>query len=305
MAATWIKMRSDLAEDPAVIGIAARLGVDEFSVVGRLQCLWSWADSQSRDGHARGVTTAWINRKVQRDGFAEAMVQVGWLEVTEDGITFPNFENHNGETAKSRALSSNRKQKERVAKTKRARVTQESRDMSRLERDKSVTREEKIRVDKESPPSPPSVGGRVTTDENPTGQLAPTPAGEVCRLIRAAGVADVNPSHPELLELLGKGVTIGQFEAAAKTAADKGKGMAYLLAIVVRQLQDAAKIAAGPAMPTRPWDESRSTIEATGDRMGLGRWDEAAFQRGRGEPFREYEARVRAAVNSNVGAVTA
>lgn len=55
MAGDWIKMRISLAEDPAVIAMAAVLGESEFTIVGRLHHLWGWADVQSRDGHARGV----------------------------------------------------------------------------------------------------------------------------------------------------------------------------------------------------------------------------------------------------------
>lgn len=142
MAGDWIKMRNDLSEDPAVIEIAAKLGLDEFAVVGRLQCLWAWADGQSRDGHARGVTSAWIDRKVQRDGFAQAMCDVRWLAVDAVGVTFPNFDHHNGETAKTRALAGNRKKKQRAGA---AAVTPEGVDESRNERDKGVTREEKRR----------------------------------------------------------------------------------------------------------------------------------------------------------------
>lgn len=157
MAGDWIKMRNDLAEDPAVIGIAALTGTDEFSVIGRLQTLWSWADRQSRDGHADYVTSAWLNRKVQCDGFAEAMIKVGWLITDETGITIPNFGEHNGESAKTRALGKNRKQKQRATPD----VTHESPDASRSERDKSVTREEKRReeIKEEISATPPPSRG--------------------------------------------------------------------------------------------------------------------------------------------------
>lgn len=137
MAGDWIKMRTALADDPAVIAMADRLGLDEFSVVGRLHHLWSWADSQSRDGHAVGVTVRWLNRYVQCDGFAEALTHVGWLVIDGEGIRFPNFDRHNGESAKARGLAKNRQEK------RRAKVTEASGQMSRNERDKSVTREEK------------------------------------------------------------------------------------------------------------------------------------------------------------------
>lgn len=156
MAGDWIKMRADLAEDPAVIGIADRVGLDEFAVVGRLHALWVWADAQSRDGHAHSVTKMWVNRKVQRDGFAEAMVDVGWLAVESNGISFPNFENHNGATAKTRALGKNRQERRRGN----ADVTHEDLFPSRDDRDEGVTREEKRREESNTPKPPSGVDAR-------------------------------------------------------------------------------------------------------------------------------------------------
>ncbi|HUW51899.1 MAG TPA: hypothetical protein VMV99_00570 [Rhodanobacter sp.] len=143
MAGDWIKMRIDLGEDPAVIGMADALGLDEFAVVGRLHALWGWVDSQSRDGHASGVTEKWIDRKVQREGFAEAMACAGWLRVTESGVEFPHFDRHNGETAKQRGLAAMRQKRSRENVTQS--VTQSVTDESRSDRDANVTREEKRR----------------------------------------------------------------------------------------------------------------------------------------------------------------
>jgi len=148
MAGDWIKMRNDLPDDPAVIAIASKLDIDEFSVIGRLHALWAWADEQSRDGHASGVTQKWLDRKVQCDGFAAALVSVKWLEVTPEGLTIPNFENHNGETAKVRALGTRRKQRQRAnprVEIVPPVVPAVSSEESRVRRDKSETREEKRR----------------------------------------------------------------------------------------------------------------------------------------------------------------
>lgn len=139
MAGDWIKMRTALANDPSVIAMAGALGVDEFEVVGMLHHLWSWADAQSRDGHVPGVTKKWIDRYVHRDGFANAMCAAGWLVVDDSGINFPHFERHNGKPAKDRALAGERQRK------KRANVTQSVPNVSRGERDNTVTREEKRR----------------------------------------------------------------------------------------------------------------------------------------------------------------
>jgi hypothetical protein len=77
MAGDWLKARIDLPDDPAVIEIAHQLLSDEYAVVGRLVRIWGWANRQSRDGHAPGVTAAWIDRYVAQPGFAAAMQKVG------------------------------------------------------------------------------------------------------------------------------------------------------------------------------------------------------------------------------------
>lgn len=157
MAGDWIKMRCDLAEDPAVIAMAARLNIEDDAVVGKLHRLWSWADRQSRDGHAAGVTTFWIDRYVHCDGFASAMECVAWLVLDQGGVIFPNFDRHNGKPAKQRALGTVRQQNRRSGVT--LPVTQQAPDVSRNERDKSVTREEKRREEINTP-LPPKGGKR-------------------------------------------------------------------------------------------------------------------------------------------------
>lgn len=142
----WIKMRHDLEDDPAVIAIAESTGIDEFGVLGRLHALWSWADRQSQDGHAPRVTSGWIDRRVRHAGFAQAMIDVGWLVADESGITIPNFERHNSESAKERALAAERKRKQRG---KGGDVTGGDDDESRSERDGGVTRLDKSRSDTE------------------------------------------------------------------------------------------------------------------------------------------------------------
>ncbi len=116
--------------------------------------------------------------------------------------------------------------------------------------------------------------------------------------MRLKGIADVNPSSPELLALIDKGVSVETFEAAADIAAQSKppKGFAYALGIVKRQLGEAAAIAAGPAIPVGPWDATRTSIVAKAAELGIAAWDESKFQVGQGESFAVYTARVRARV---------
>jgi hypothetical protein len=141
MAGDWIKMRCDLASDPAVIQIAATLEVDEDLIVGKLHRLWSWADSQTIDGNAR-VTLACAKRYVDRltgiTGFAEAMQECGWLRLEETRLVFPDFERHNGQTGKRRALTSSRAAEFRSRKRNATDVTKcAPREEKRREEDSS------------------------------------------------------------------------------------------------------------------------------------------------------------------------
>ena len=143
MAGDWIKMRHALETDPDVIRVADLVGVDRFAVVGRLHAIWSWADQHSVDGHAVSVTTSFLDSHVSLDGFCDALRRVGWLEGRDWDLTFPNFDRHNGKTAKTRATNAKRKE---VSRNGHESVTK----MSRSERDKSATREEKRREEKSS-----------------------------------------------------------------------------------------------------------------------------------------------------------
>lgn len=96
-------------------------------------------------------------------------------------------------------------------------------------------------------------------------------AGEVCRAMKAQGIADVNPGHLDLLTLLNAGATRAEFEGAAMEAKDRGKGFAYAVGIVKRRREEAAK--APPlhqgAMPQRQPTQAELNTLAAGAAMGL------------------------------------
>ena len=112
----WIKARKNLREDPAVIAMSCATGLEEDHVVGKLVRLWAWADDQTVDGLVPAVTEEWIDRHLGVNGFAAAMSKAGWLQCTAAGVEFPNFDRHNGVSAKRRALDAARKRQSRSAK---------------------------------------------------------------------------------------------------------------------------------------------------------------------------------------------
>lgn len=113
MAGDWIKLQKDTPDKPEVLAIATRLNLDPDAVVGKLVRIWSWFDTHTVNGNASSVTYSFLDRLTCVTGFAEQVALVGWLEQKGHELTLPNFDYHNGETAKKRALGKNRAEKHR------------------------------------------------------------------------------------------------------------------------------------------------------------------------------------------------
>jgi len=160
-----LKVRLDLRDDPAVAGIARRLGLDEDHVVGKLVRFWSWANRQSTDGNAP-VTLLYIDRHVGAPGFCAAMIAEGWLEVTgEAGVRIPKWDRHNSQGAKQRALTAIRVAAHRKRKCNGACVTE---SLPEKRRGESIT-----------PPTPPaSRGGGAPARKETRAQRADRAAAE-------------------------------------------------------------------------------------------------------------------------------
>jgi hypothetical protein len=88
------------------------------------------------------------------------------------------------------------------------------------------------------------------------GSFQPTQAGALCRTLRQAGIADVNPGHPRLLALLQAGAQPSEFVGFVGQALDKAprNAFAYLLGVVegerTRATATAGQLHRGP-MPNR------------------------------------------------------
>lgn len=115
MAGDWIKMRTDLRDDPAVQSMAVQLGADPDLVVGKLHRIWSWGDKQTPDGEVVGLGIERVDVLAECELFHMAMESVGWLERTERGFRFPRFMRHNGKSAKRRALDGRRGHRKKPA----------------------------------------------------------------------------------------------------------------------------------------------------------------------------------------------
>jgi hypothetical protein len=114
----WIKIEHWTQDKPEVFVMADSLGIDPDAVLGKLVRIWVWADQQTIDGNAGSVTLSLLDRLSGVTGFAKAMLVAGWLRQVGDGVQFVNFDRHNGETAKKRALTARRVDKHRAGNAK-------------------------------------------------------------------------------------------------------------------------------------------------------------------------------------------
>jgi hypothetical protein len=132
----WIKVEHHIHEKVEVATIAEHTGLDPDTVVGKLVKVWAWASRNCYADGVTGIAGLRVIREITRtETFDEAMVKAGWLLAKGDKITFVNFDRHNSQTAKDRALSAVRMARKRSHDS----VT----PMLRGRRNGSVTREDK------------------------------------------------------------------------------------------------------------------------------------------------------------------
>lgn len=166
MAGEWIKMRTNLWDDPRVSQLCELTDQAEATIVGGLYWLWATADEHSSDGLLTGMTVRTIDRKTGVSGLGKALVTIGWITEGDDGVTVTRFDEHNGASAKQRAQTAKRVSNHKAN----AKVTHEALP----EKEQTVTsplpREDKNKELK--PPIPPKGGDDVEQDESPKRKAA-------------------------------------------------------------------------------------------------------------------------------------
>jgi hypothetical protein len=164
----WLKIDEETPDKPEMWVMAELLTIDVDAVFGKAFRVWRWFDKHTEEGNAPGVTFLLFDRLVGLTGFAAAMEKVGWLIKTEDGICLPNFDRHNGQTAKNRANTAVRVAKHKAANGNgNGKVTLEALPTA-------LPREEKSKS-KKNPPIPPK--GGVEPEE--TGEGKPARRGAI------------------------------------------------------------------------------------------------------------------------------
>lgn len=109
----WIKIRKKLPRDGRVREMSRKLRTSVQEVSGMLLDFWILADDHADEN---GVLIGWEMRDVNDDlrveGFCEAMPS-DWLTLENKWVKLPDYVEHNGTTAKTRAVDAKRKKRVR------------------------------------------------------------------------------------------------------------------------------------------------------------------------------------------------
>ena len=247
MAGDWIKMRSNLWDDPRVSSLVDATNSSEAAVIGGLYWLWAAADQHTENGVMPGLTLRQIDRKTGIPGLGVALVEIGWLSEQDGGVVLANFTEHNGASAKRRASDAKRKANERNSSALGA--DNERKSGGQIQTDGGA----REREEKEKTSS--SLRSEDVPRETP---------GEVCKAMRLVGMADVSPSHPKLLSLLAEGLTQAELVDAAVVAVKGKKPFSYALATAEGRRRDAVTA----PLPSTPRLNAQEALEAANRAVG-------------------------------------
>lgn len=152
---SWIKFETATSDKPEVWQISTLLSIDPDAVVGKLLRVWAWFDSHTVNGNAPTVTKTLLDAHVRVTGFCDAMIECGWMISENGSIQLPNFDRHNGKTAKTRVLTAKRVAENRASNGGVTTVKQICNDASVTP---ALPKEEKNRKENINPPVVPQGG---------------------------------------------------------------------------------------------------------------------------------------------------
>lgn len=110
----WIKVEITTPDKPEIVAAARICGTTEEAAFTAFFRLWVYFDSHTATGFLPGITIDDLDKRAGLKGFGRAMEQVGWIVQDARGISITNWNRHNGDSAKSRALNQKRMQRNRA-----------------------------------------------------------------------------------------------------------------------------------------------------------------------------------------------
>lgn len=214
MAGDWIKMRCELQTHPKIVRILSATRSDKFRVIGGLHSVWSVFDAHSVDGVLFGYTPETLDHVIGWDGFAAAMIAVGWLAFDgAETLSLPEFGEHNGQSAKRRAEDQKRKRNDRKSGSSPKSV----RNLSAIEPDKL---DEEIGLEKRREES-------IHT---------PSASAQIAMILRKHSI-NATPFHPSVVALAEQEINLDTLEACCAEARKAKPNESLSVAYIVKKLE--------------------------------------------------------------------
>jgi hypothetical protein len=114
MAGDWIKVEKVTPDKPEVRALHKLLDCTREHAFGLCFRFWCWCDDHLTDGFISHSDKEEIDHHVRQDGFADAMIKVGWIREGSDGqLSVAHFERHLSMNAKRRLADNERQRKHR------------------------------------------------------------------------------------------------------------------------------------------------------------------------------------------------
>jgi hypothetical protein len=238
------------------------LKADKFKTLGGLMSVWCLFDEQTEDGFLESYTLDVLDAEVGFPGISRAMQSVGWLEETPEGLVLPEFETHNGSSAKRRAQDADRKR--------------EIRKKSASEEDEKRTREEKRREESIHTPSA---------------------SAQIAMTLRKHSIS-ASPAHPSVIALAEQQVDLDTLDACCAEVRKAKPNESISVAYVVKKLEgwrsQAASIDVRGVKPkaTTSWTLTPQSMSAKARELGI---PDARP----GESLEQFKSRIIEAINSS------
>jgi hypothetical protein len=112
--AEWIKLHEKIVRDPVVATQADELGIDRRIIAWSWVTLWNWARELTTTGFVARAKMSHLDELVGIPGFTKHAGE--WLVWRDGGVEFPNWDRHNSEGAKERAMTARRNKRHRKNK---------------------------------------------------------------------------------------------------------------------------------------------------------------------------------------------
>ena len=109
--AKWIKIETHTPDKTEVRHIARLCRCTKAEAFLAFFRVFVWLDEETEDGHVDFFTTADADEIGGLAGLGSALEAVGWIAFSASGAVVSNWDRHNGESAKKRAMKSERQRR--------------------------------------------------------------------------------------------------------------------------------------------------------------------------------------------------